>query len=70
MMIGANAGGSPPIIGDLVPRAEVSKQLGVSEQTLRLWELRCDGPPTIRIGRRVYYRTDAVRKWLLRQEDR
>jgi hypothetical protein len=58
------------IIDDLVLRAEVSKQLNVSERTLRSWELSSRGPPAIRIGRRVYYRAEAVRKWLLDQEGR
>jgi hypothetical protein len=58
------------IIDDLVLRAEVSKQLNVSERTLRSWELSGEGPPPIRIGRRVYYRAEAVRKWLLDQEGR
>jgi DNA-binding transcriptional MerR regulator len=70
MVFGRTVGESPPIIGDLVPRAEVSKQLGVSEQTLRLWELSGEGPPTLRIGRRVFYRIEVVRRWLLDQERR
>ena len=61
---------APTFLDGLVLWADVSKQLGVTEHTLRLWELAGHGPPPIRIGRRVYYRTDAVRKWLLRQEDR
>ena len=70
MMVGTNPGESPPIVGDLLPRAEVSRQLGVSEQTLRLWELSGEGPPTLRIGRRVFYRIEVVRQWLLDQERR
>ena len=60
----------PLIIDDLVPRAEVSRQLDVTEQTLRLWELAGEGPPPIRIGRRVFYRVDVLRRWLLDQERR
>jgi predicted DNA-binding transcriptional regulator AlpA len=56
------------ITDDLTPRTEVAKGLSVCEHTLRNWERGGRGPPPIRIGRRVFYRAEAVREWLLQQE--
>ena len=58
----------PPVADDLIPRAVVAKQLDSTQHTLRQWEVSAKGPPAIRIGRRVYYRAEAVRRWLLEQE--
>jgi predicted DNA-binding transcriptional regulator AlpA len=38
--------------------------LEISERTLYRWHRLRKGPPQIKIGRKVYYRADAVRKWL------
>jgi hypothetical protein len=68
---GKPAAGKPasaPPITDLLHRAVVAKQFGFTEHTLRKWELGGRGPPTVRIGQRVYYRAAAVRRWLLDQE--
>ena len=53
---------------DLVPRAELAQELDVCEHTLRIWERCGQGPPPVRIGRRVYYRAETVQRWLLDQE--
>ena len=55
------------ITDDLLPQAEVAEDLDVCVHTLRNWERRGRGPPPIRIGRRVFYRGEAVREWLLQQ---
>jgi Helix-turn-helix domain len=57
-----------PITADLLPRAEVARQFDVCQRTLRRWEKSRQGPPVIRVGKRVYYRTESVRRWLLEQE--
>jgi hypothetical protein len=56
------------IITDLIPPAEMAKRLNVCPHTLRGWERSGRGPPAIRIGKRVYYRAQTVRVWLLAQE--
>jgi predicted site-specific integrase-resolvase len=56
------------LTGDLLSRAEVAKGFAVSQHTLRKWEISGHGPPTIRVGRRIFYRAEAVRRWLLEQE--
>jgi predicted site-specific integrase-resolvase len=58
----------PAVITDLIPRAEMAKQLNVCPHTLRGWERCGQGPPAIRLGKRVYYRAETVRRWLLDRE--
>jgi hypothetical protein len=64
----AQAAKPPPIAGGLISRAAMAQELDVCEHTLRIWERCGQGPPTVRIGRRVYYRADVLRRWLLGQE--
>jgi hypothetical protein len=49
-------------------RAQVAQEVGVSIDTLARWETRRIGPPCIRIGRKVFYRADAFREWLISRE--
>ena len=49
-------------------RHEVAEALGISAATLQRWQTRRIGPPLVRIGRRVFYRADAFRDWMISQE--
>jgi hypothetical protein len=49
-------------------RAEVASEIGVSADTLARWETRRIGPPCVRMGRKVLYRADAFREWLVSRE--
>lgn len=49
-------------------RREVAEALGISITTLQRWQTRRVGPPCVRIGRRAFYRADAVREWMISQE--
>jgi transcriptional regulator with XRE-family HTH domain len=49
-------------------RQEVAAALGISVDTLARWETRRDGPPCIRVGRKVLYRAEAFRDWLVSRE--
>jgi hypothetical protein len=49
-------------------RPEIAKALGISAATLQRWQTRRIGPPQVRIGRKVFYRADAFRDWLIAQE--
>jgi hypothetical protein len=49
-------------------RAEVAAQLGVNTDTLQRWDNLRIGPPTVRLGRKVYYRAEAFRAWLISRE--
>lgn len=57
-----------PLMQGWLSRQDVAVALGVSTDTLARWETRRDGPPCIRIGRKVLYRTEAVREWLVSRE--
>lgn len=60
----------PGLLDGWLTRSELGKQLRISVDTLSRWETRRFGPPCVRIGRQVLYRTDAVRSWLETQEER
>ncbi len=49
-------------------RHDVAEALGISAATLQRWQTRRVGPPLVRIGRRVFYRADAFREWMIAQE--
>ncbi len=53
--------------GLLSPEA-LAQELGVSERTVHRWEQLRIGPPRIMVGRKPYYRKEAVKAWLLAQE--
>jgi len=56
------------LLGGWLNRAQVAGEIGVSVDTLQRWETRRIGPPCVRIGRKVLYRTDAFREWLISRE--
>ncbi|TXM92598.1 helix-turn-helix domain-containing protein [Methylobacterium sp. WL30] len=49
---------------DLVTKAKAAKMLGVSPRTLDRWHQLEQGPPRFVVGKRVRYRSSAVRQWL------
>ncbi|WP_375569788.1 helix-turn-helix domain-containing protein [Seohaeicola saemankumensis] len=61
---------SPPggLLGGWISRSELALQLGVSEDTLRRWDVLRSGPPCVRAGRKVFYRRATVLEWLEEQE--
>lgn len=58
----------PSLLSGWLSRAAVAAEIGVSTDTLQRWETRRIGPPCLRIGRRVYYRAEAFRDWLISRE--
>ncbi|HET6378714.1 MAG TPA: helix-turn-helix domain-containing protein [Methylocella sp.] len=62
------ADGTEPLLGGWLSRAQVAAEIGVSVDTLARWETRRIGPPSVRIGRKVLYRAEAFRKWLISRE--
>ena len=48
----------------LLRRSEVEEQFGISVRFLELAVTRGDGPPIVRLGRSVRYRTCDVRTWI------
>lgn len=48
---------------------EVSDWLKVSRRTLHRWARLRKGPPSVKIGRSVYYRRASVEQWLISLEE-
>ena len=59
---------SGPILAGWVSRADLARELGLTEDTLRRWEDRRTGPACVRAGRKVLYRRSAIEAWLAAQE--
>lgn len=56
------------ILSGWVSRADLARELGLTEDTLRRWEDRRTGPACVRAGRKVLYRRSAIEAWLEAQE--
>lgn len=63
-----NAEPSAELMQGWMGRGEVAEAIGISAATLQRWQTRRVGPPCVRIGRRVFYRADAFREWMISQE--
>lgn len=48
----------------LLHTPDLAQRLGVSPRTLEHWRLNQQGPPYVRVGRRVVYREGDVAAWL------
>lgn len=53
----------------LLAAADVSQMLQVSEQTLSRWARLRRGPPRVKIGRKIFYRSEALEDWILSCEE-
>ena len=56
------------LLADWISREDLAEELMVKPDTLARWEAKREGPPCMRIGRKVYYRQSSVRDWLLSRE--
>lgn len=56
------------VLAGWLTRHQLSRQLGVSIDTLSRWGTQGIGPVHIRVGSRAYYRCDTVREWLISLE--
>jgi hypothetical protein len=52
------------ILADLLPEAEVARQLHVTRRTLQIWRSRRTGPAPTIVGRSVYYARASIAAWL------
>ena len=59
---------STPLLDGWQTRADVAAALGVSTDTLARWDLQRCGPPCVKVGRKVLYRSEAFRDWLKERE--
>ena len=59
---------SSPLLGEWMTRAELARELCVTEDTLGRWRRQRKGPSSVKAGRRVLYRRSAVLAWIAAQE--
>jgi hypothetical protein len=55
-------------ISELIPEADFAALRGVCVRTVQRERALREGPPFIRLGRKVFYRPAAIDAWLLAQE--
>jgi hypothetical protein len=55
-------------IDGLLSETQAASALGVKFTTLRNWSVLRQGPPRIRIGKKIFYRLDALTAWVQEQE--
>src|SRR3954452_18332822 len=60
--------GGPLVPPGYLDEAAAAAQLDVKVQTLRKWAVQRKGPPRTKAGKRVLYREEALRAWLVAQE--
>lgn len=48
----------------LLNRVEVEEQYGIPKRYLEIAAMRGDGPPIVRLGRLVRYRTCDIQNWI------
>ena len=56
------------ILDGFVSETEYAAQRGVTVRTCQRDRQLRQAPPYVRFGRRIYYRIDAVREWLVKNE--
>lgn len=58
----------PDFLEGYVSEEEYARRRGVSLRTCQRDRQLRQGPPYVQFGRRIYYRVEAVRDWLVRHE--
>lgn len=53
---------------EYITSVEACELLAVSQRTLLRWHRLRKGPPQIKVGRKVYYRRQAISDWLMSLE--
>lgn len=56
------------LLADWIARDQLAQELMITTDTLSRWEARREGPPCMRVGRKVFYRRSSVEQWLLSRE--
>ncbi len=59
---------SPTLDSEFLVTRELAELLRTAESTVRYWRHTRTGPPSIKVGRRVLYRREAVLTWLVDRE--
>ncbi|MCA1775709.1 MAG: helix-turn-helix domain-containing protein [Loktanella sp.] len=56
------------MLDNLLTETEFAEARGVHVRTIQRERARREGPPFIKLGRRIFYRREAIEAWLLAQE--
>lgn len=64
----AETSAPPDFLQGFIPEEDYAKRRGVSLRTCQRDRQLRQSPPYVIIGRRIYYRVEAVRDWLLSRE--
>ncbi len=56
------------LLAEYLTPDELAEELGKSPRTIARWDGLRIGPPKTVIGKKTYFRREAVRQWLLTQE--
>jgi hypothetical protein len=56
------------LLAGWISRDSLAQELCITADTLSRWEARREGPPCMRIGRKVFYRRNSVEQWLISRE--
>jgi excisionase family DNA binding protein len=54
----------------LLEPEDVAAMLRVPKSTLYAWRYRGEGPPSLRIGKHLRYKREAILEWIEQQRDR
>jgi hypothetical protein len=63
-------GATASVLGDYMTREELAAEIGIQPKTLAKWANLRRGPSFVKVGRKVFYRKDAVQAWLRTNETR
>ena len=56
------------MLTDLIPESEYAAQRGICIRSAQRERALRIGPPFVKLGRRVFYRPEAIAEWILAQE--
>lgn len=63
-------GATAAVLDDYMTREQLAVEIGLQPKTLAKWANMRKGPPLVKVGRKVFYRKDAVQAWLKSNETR
>ena len=58
-----------PLLESYLTPAECAAELGIAARTLDRWHRLNEGPPRTYLGRRIFYRKEAVANWIAANEE-
>lgn len=60
---------SGSLLDEYMTPAELADELGVCERTIARWHALREGPPRVKMGKRILYHRQAVQNWLKGKEE-